>query len=107
MGDASIVFPIEDLFSCSEYGCFSLFHYSNRYDYLGKNVWVLGTAFILKFNSVYDYNSRAISLYSKSLVISPFRAKQYNAMIKEILIGIILIMTVMIVINIKGKIIYK
>ena len=107
MGDASIVFPIEDLFSCSEYGCFSLFHYSNRYDYLGKNVWVLGTAFILKFNSVYDYNSRAISLYSKSLVISPFRAKQYNAMIKEILIGIILIMTVMIVINIKVKIIYK
>ena len=107
MGDSSIVFPIEDLFSCSEYGCFSLFHYSNRYDYLGDNVWVIGTAFILKFNSVYNYTGKSISLYSKSLVISTFKDKKVNNAIKSILIGIILILTVMTVLNINFKIIYK
>lgn len=105
IGDSSIHFPIESLFSCSEYGCFSYFHYSKRYDYLGKNVWVFGTAFILNFNSVYDYSDKSILLYSKSVAITS-NTKEIQ-LIKDMTMVIIIMLIAMMILNIYVKIINK
>ena len=97
--------PIDKLFSCSEYGCFSVFHYSNRFDYLGDNTWVLGSFFLLNYLTIYDYEDESVSFLSQYLDITSKVNYFYDTKsILVIIVFLVVIMIVMIILNLFIKI---